>query len=56
MRTVTFPAKPGALCHSTNRPDAVCRKLPRCRQCGRALSFNERITCRRCMAAKGAGQ
>lgn len=50
MRTITLPAKPGALCHFTNRPDAACRRLPRCRSCGRVLGFNERENCHRCMA------
>lgn len=51
MRTVTFPAKPGALCHFTNRATAACRHLPRCRKCNRVLTFAERDVCRVCLAA-----
>ena len=51
MRTVTLPAKPGSLCPFTNRLDASCRNHPRCRRCHRALSFSERHTCHRCLAA-----
>ena len=29
-----------ALCRFRNRPDARCRRLPRCRTCGRVLAFN----------------
>jgi len=31
--------QPTALCRFRNRPDARCRKLPRCRTCGRVLAF-----------------
>ena len=50
MRTVTLPAKPGSLCPFTVRHDAACRHLKRCSRCNRALSFNERYTCDRCLA------
>ena len=30
-----------ALCRLRNRPDARCRRLPRCRTCGRVLAFND---------------
>ena len=29
-----------ALCRLRNRPDARCRRLPRCRTCGRVLALN----------------
>jgi len=29
-----------ALCRFKNRPDATCRKLARCRVCGRVLFFS----------------
>lgn len=29
-----------ALCRFRNRLDARCRRLPRCRTCGRVLAFN----------------
>lgn len=45
MRTVTLPAK---VCHCQNRPDAVCRKLPRCSLCSRALHPTERGMCASC--------
>jgi len=28
------------LCRNRNKPDAGCRKLPRCKVCNRVLSFN----------------
>ena len=28
------------LCRFKNRPDARCRKLPRCKTCNRVLAFN----------------
>ena len=28
------------LCRFKNRPDASCRKLPRCKACNRVLAFN----------------
>ncbi len=28
------------LCRSRNKPDARCRKLPRCNNCKRVLAFN----------------
>jgi len=34
MRTVTLPAK---VCHCQHLSNAACRKLPRCRSCGRVL-------------------
>jgi len=34
MRTVTFPAK---VCHCQHLSNAACRRLPRCRSCGRVL-------------------
>lgn len=42
--------KPGPffLCRAKNRRDAACRRLPRCRRCGRVLRFNERIDCHLC--------
>lgn len=54
MRTVTLPAKPGTLCPFTGKATAACRRVPRCRRCHRALAFNERHTCHRCLAANGA--
>ena len=43
-----------ALCRFKNRPDAKCRKLARCRVCGRVLffSFADRL-CSGCAAAGG---
>ena len=29
-----------ALCRFRNRPDARCRRLPRCRTCNRVLAFD----------------
>jgi hypothetical protein len=37
MITKTFPIK---LCHQQNKPDARCRRLPRCRSCSKVLHFN----------------
>ena len=37
MRTVTLPSK---ICRSQHKPDACCRRLPRCRTCGRVLAFD----------------
>ena len=34
MRTITLPAK---VCHCQHLSNAACRKLPRCRSCGRIL-------------------
>jgi hypothetical protein len=34
MRTITLPAK---VCHCQHLSNAACRKLPRCRSCGRVL-------------------
>ncbi len=31
---------PFFLCKLRNRPDAVCRKLPRCATCGHVLRFS----------------
>lgn len=31
---------PFFLCKLKNRPDAACRKLPRCTKCGRVLRFS----------------
>ncbi len=42
------------VCRFKNRPDAKCRKLARCRVCGRVLffSFADRL-CSGCAAAGG---
>ena len=45
-----YASRPTLLCAYRERPDAACRRLPRCRRCGRALSFNERDVCRVCLA------
>ena len=35
-----YSLQPTALCRNRHKTDARCRRLPRCRTCGRVLAFN----------------
>ena len=37
---MTPKTSPFFLCKARTKPDARCRRLPRCRTCGRVLSFD----------------
>ena len=37
---MTPKTSPFFLCKARTKPDARCRRLPRCRTCGRVLAFN----------------
>ncbi len=36
------------LCRNKSKPDAVCRKLPRCKACNRVLAFRWGAMCFEC--------
>ena len=53
MRTITLPAK---VCHCQHLSNAACRKLPRCRSCGRVLRVfdHAKDVCHECVMLERA--